>query len=158
MKAVHINPFLNATVNLFENLTGQKPDVGIKSLVPNLISHRWDVSGVIGVTGASEGVIAVRLPLSLVEKILVLSGIECSDEDECMTMTTSMVGEIANIIAGNALNDIVQYNLDITVPIVVQGKNHTISWPAKNPVIAIPFRTSYGPFEVNVSLKDELLV
>jgi len=157
MKAEHINPFLNATLNLFENMMGQQPKVGVKSLVTNLNSHRWDVSGVIGITGAAEGVIAIRMTLSLVERLLYKSGVECSDEAELQQVTTSMVGEMANVIAGNALSEVSQYKMDITVPIVIQGKNHGISWPAKNPIIAIPFISSQGAFEVNVSLKENIL-
>ena len=157
MKAIYINPFLNATLNLFENMMGQQPKVGTKSIVTNLNSHRWDVSGVIGVTGAAEGIIAIRLTQSLVERLLAKSAIECRDEAELEQVTTSMVGEMANVIAGNALNEISQYRMDITVPIVIQGKNHGISWPAKNPVIAITFLSAQGPFEVDVSLKENML-
>jgi chemotaxis protein CheX len=158
MKAIHINPFLNATLNLFEHMLNSKPNVGNKALITNIYSHRWDVSGVIGVTGAAEGVIALRMTQNLVERLMIKTGIECKDEEELKQVTTSMVGEMANVIAGNALGEINQYNLNITVPIVVQGQNHSISWPAKNPIIAIPFMCTQGTFEVNVSLKENVLL
>ena len=101
MKAVHINPFLNSTMNLFENMLGQQPQVGSKSIVNNFNSHRWDVSGVIGVTGAAEGVIAIRMTQNLVERLMKKSGIECTYEHELQEVTSSMVGEMANVIAGN---------------------------------------------------------
>jgi len=157
VKAVHINPFLKSTMNLFENMLGFEPSVGQKSVVQNFSSHRWDVSGVIGVTGAAEGVIAIRMTQSLVERLMRKSGIECDDPSEMQEIACSMVGEMANVIAGNALGEISQFDMDITVPIVVQGTNHSISWPSRSPVLSIPFTSSQGPFEVNVSLKENTL-
>lgn len=158
MKAVQINPFLNSTMNLFENMLGSIPNVGNKALLTNFQSHRWEVSGVIGITGSAEGVLAIRLTQSLVERLLKRSGITCNSEDERNSYACSMVGEMANVIAGNAIGELMQFNIDITVPIVVKGKNHSISWPSRSPVLAIPFITSQGVFEVNVSLKQNDLL
>lgn len=157
MKAAHINPFLNSTLNLLENMSGRRPNHGQKTLMTNFHSHRWDVSGVIGVTGAAEGVIAIRMTNKMVEKLLINSGILFSDVDEFSELTTSMVGEMANVISGNALTEIAQFNIDITVPIVVQGRDHSISWPQNNPIIVIPFSSAYGPFEICVSLRESLV-
>jgi len=157
MKAAHINPFLNSTLNMMASMTGREPIPGQKSLLTNFHSHRWDVSGVIGITGTAEGIIAIRMTKNMVEKLLAASGVFFSDVDEFNELTNSMIGEIANVIAGNALSEISQYNLDITVPIVIQGKDHTISWPHNNPVIVIPFSSAFGPFEVCVSLKECLI-
>lgn len=103
MKAVHINPFLNSTLNMMENMSGRRPHPGQKSILTNFSSHRWDVSGVIGVTGAAEGIIAIRMTTKMVEKLLIRSGILFSDVDEFSELTSSMVGEIANVIEGNTL-------------------------------------------------------
>ncbi|MDA3810367.1 MAG: chemotaxis protein CheX [Spirochaetaceae bacterium] len=154
MKAVHINPFLNSTMNLFENMLGTKPNVGRIGVVNNFNSHRWDVSGVIGINGAAEGVIAIRMTQKLVERLMKKSNMECDDPHELQEMSCSMVGEMANVIAGNALGEITQFNMNITVPIVIQGQNHSISWPHKTPVLSIPFTSSQGAFEVNVSLRE----
>lgn len=157
MKAVHINPFLDSTLNMFESMSGRRPQPGQKSLLKNFYSHRWDVSGVIGVTGAVEGIITIRMTKIMVEKLLVKSNILFSDLDDFSELASSMVGEMANVIAGNALSELEQYDMDITVPIVIQGKDHTISWPHNNPVIVIPFASAFGPFEVCVSLKESLV-
>jgi chemotaxis protein CheX len=157
MKAIHINPFLNSTIKLFENMIGQEPRVGQKTLLQNMHTHRWDISGVIGVTGAAEGVVALRLTTRIVEGLLKKSGITATEESEKKEFISSMVGEMINIISGNALSSIREYEMDITVPFVVQGKDHTISWPRNNPIIAVPFSCPLGHFEVNVSLKENYL-
>ena len=157
MKAEHINPFLDSTLNLFENMLGTRPETGEKTIHRNIVSHRWDISGVIGVTGAAIGVIAIRMTYAMVQKLLEKSGVPIDSESENLEMISSMVGEMANIIAGNALGRIKQYDLDISVPIVIQGKNHSVSWPENHPIICIPFRCVQGTFEVNVSLNENLL-
>ena len=42
---------------------------------------------------------------------------------------------------------------NISPPFCVMGHNHVIAWPKNFPVIAIPFVTPYGPFEVDVCFK-----
>ncbi|MDC7221091.1 MAG: chemotaxis protein CheX [Spirochaetales bacterium] len=157
MKAVHINPFLDSTINLFENMLGVAPRVGQKTILQSMHTHRWDISGVIGVTGVAEGVVALRLTERIVEGLLDKSDVSTGDDSSRREIISSMVGEMTNIISGNALGQIREYDLDITVPFVVQGKDHSISWPRNNPVIAIPFSCSLGHFEVDVSLKENYL-
>ncbi|MBN2626296.1 MAG: chemotaxis protein CheX [Spirochaetales bacterium] len=159
MKAAHINPFLDSTINLFNNMLGQEPRVGQKVLLKSLHTHRWDISGVIGITGSAEGVVALRLTRRMVEALLERSGLspEGGQEEESREIISSMVGEMTNVIAGNALGSIKQFEMDITVPFVVQGQDHSISWPRNNPVIAIPFSSALGHFEVDVSLKENYL-
>lgn len=157
MKAGHVNPFLESTMNLFESMLGEEPVVGAKSILKDLYNHSWDISGVIGVTGPAEGVVVLRLSLPLVLSLLEQSGMATEDEMEQKQMITSMVGEMTNVIAGNALGQIKQYDLDISVPFVIQGQGHSISWPLNNPVISIPFTTTLGDFEVNISLKENFM-
>ena len=67
--------------------------------------------------------------------------------------TFGLVSEFTNIISGHAVTTLSDYNLDISPPFCVMGHNHMIAWPKNYPVIAIPFVTSYGPFEVDVCFK-----
>lgn len=155
MNANHINPFLNSTISVFESMIGESPSAGKPVILERFATHRWDISGVIGIVGAADGVIALRLTQKLVENILKLSGVIYNSADEKNDLINSMVGEIINMIAGKTVGKITQYNLDITVPLVIQGKNHSIAWPQNTPVITLPFRVSKGVFEVNCSLKEK---
>jgi chemotaxis protein CheX len=64
------------------------------------------------------------------------------------------VGELINIIAGNAKQDLLDFRIEISLPGVITGNSYKIRWPEGIPVVAIPFTTELGPFTVNVSLKD----
>jgi chemotaxis protein CheX len=154
MNAAYINPFLSATVDLFEHSFGVKPVPGDIYLDDRAHSHRWDISAVMVLTGNAIGVVALRLTRLFADKLLIKSGVSWKTEAERENLINGMVGELVNIIGGNASGKLVDFSIDISVPIVVQGKNHSISWPDQSPIIAVPFITSIGPFLINVSLME----
>lgn len=152
MNASYINPFLTATISLFEKSFNVSPQPGEAYLDVKANSHRWDISAVMVLTGSAIGVVAIRLTRLLADKLLERSGVQWKGEEEREQLTSAMVGEIVNVIAAQASGQLSGYDIEISVPIVVQGKNHTLSWPDQQPILAVPFITPIGPFLVNVSL------
>lgn len=55
-----------------------------------------------------------------------------------------LVGEIVNIIAGNAKQGLEQYKLVISLPSIVKGVNHQITGVSGVPLIGIPFSSDKG--------------
>ncbi|AFG37030.1 chemotaxis protein CheX [Spirochaeta africana] len=153
MQAKIINPFLAAAIALFKDTFGLEAVAGEIYAVQDQINHRWEISGVLGITGDHHGVVALRLPRVLADKMLHKSGVHTRDEHERQEMVNNMVGELTNIIAGNAANQFEDADIDISPPVVVLGAHHEIHWPRIAPVIGIPFRTPAGPFEVDVCLQ-----
>jgi chemotaxis protein CheX len=152
MEAAHINPFLSSTISLFENLFAITPQAGEVFLDTKARKHRWDISAVMVLTGSAIGVVAIRLTRMLADRLLEKSGVSWKGADERESLINGMVGELVNIIAANASAKICNFNIEISVPIVVQGENHTIAWPESAPIIGVPFWTPYGPFLVDISL------
>ena len=152
LKAEYINPFLESANRLFKSTFDLKPQAGDLFLVKNQIKHRWEISGVMILTGSAIGIVAIRLTRYLSVKLLEKSGIIYDTEEERDQLTNGMVGELVNIIAGNASSHLSDYNIKVSVPFVIQGENHSIAWPENAPIIGIPFSTSFGPFVINVSL------
>jgi chemotaxis protein CheX len=150
-----INPFLVAAVNLFENMFGITAVPGTAYVLADEKNHRWEISGILGITGDYQGLVGFRLPRLLADKMLLKSEITTKTEAERLETLYGMIGELTNIISGNATSAIEHASIDICPPIVVLGKNHQISWPKTMPVIAIPFTTSNGPFEVDVCFKKK---
>ena len=153
MDAKVINPFLNATLNTFQqmfqiNSTNNEPFV-----VDTTTGHLWEISGLLGITGEYNGVVAVRLHKTLAFKLLELSGLTDIHEDEKLDLSQELVSEFTNIVSGNAVSTMPQFNLTVSPPVTITGKNHTISWPKNYPVIGIPFSTPFGPYEVDVCFK-----
>lgn len=154
MDATVINPFLKSAINMFKEMFHFTPEYGKAYLVEGFGNHRWEISGVIGIVGKTEGVIVIRLTRSLAFKLLKESGMKAETPEEINGLINGMVGEFANIISGNAINMITQDKVDVTVPITIQGTNHTISWPNKGAIIGIPFYTPHGPFEMQINISS----
>lgn len=148
-----INPFLSSAVNLFENMFSITAQAGTPYLLEESGKHRWEISGILGLTGDYQGIVGFRLPKILGDKMLERSGIITKTEEERQETVYGMIGEMTNIIAGNASSAIDHASIDISPPVVILGENHHIAWPKTMPVIAIPFTTPNGPFEVDVCFK-----
>ena len=152
MDVALINPFLSATIQLFDTMFRVKADHGKPYLMGKEIGHRWEISGILGVTGDYQGVVAVRLSRILADKMLERSGIITESDSDREETLYGMIGELVNIIAGNASANFTR-KLDISPPVVVFGENHSIAWPRTIPVIGIPFATPLGPFEVAICFR-----
>ncbi len=155
MDVTIINPFLSAAVNLFESMFSITATPGVPYVLIEENNHRWEISGILGITGDYQGLVGFRLPRLLADKMLQKSGILTKTEQERLETLYGMIGELTNIIAGNASSAIEHATIDISPPIVIMGQNHQIAWPKTMPVIGIPFSTPNGPFEVEVCFKKK---
>ncbi len=151
MKAKYINPFLHASVNLFEEYLGLKISPGEPYLrkEPQILE---EVSGLIGLAGETTG--AVVLSFSRDTAIQIVSKLAGHPFQALGNEVIDGVGELINIIAGNAKKDLHDFKVSISLPGVITGSSYHIHWPEGIPVITIPFESELGPFTVNVSLKD----
>lgn len=148
-----INPFLNATLQTFKQMFQVESKNNEPFVVDVMSGHQWEVSGLLGVTGDYSGVVAVRLHKTLAFKLLELSGLTDIHPDEKLELSQELVSEVTNIISGSAVSALSGYNLTVSPPVTITGKDHVISWPKNYPVVGIPFNTSYGPYEVDVCFK-----
>ena len=151
MEVKVINPFLDATMKMFQTMFQIDAKPGAPYVLGKELAHRWEISGIIGVTGDYQGIVVIRLSRILANKMLERSGIAVSDDEREQTLY-GMIGELVNIVSGNATSAI-PHAIDITPPFVVYGENHNIAWPRMIPVVSIPFATPLGPFEVAVCFK-----
>lgn len=151
MKAQFINPFLDASVHLFQDFLGLKITSG-KPYVLDDKNNLSDVSALIGLAGETSG--AVVLSFSHDTALKVVSRLEGKTYNFLGAEVLDGVGELVNIIAGNAKKDLADFRIMISLPGVITGKNYQIRWPSGVPVICIPFDSELGKFSVNVSLKE----
>jgi len=150
MKAKYINPFLAASVNLFRNYLG----VNCTSSPPYLNQEPQnleEVSGLIGLAGETVG--AVVLSFNRETAIKIASLMAGKTYHVLSNEVLDIVGELVNIVAGNAKRDLLDFRINISLPGVIVGQSSRIKWPSNVPVITIPFQSDAGSFTVNVSLK-----
>ncbi len=151
MRAQYINPFLKATMNLFNNYLGLHAEAG----KPYLLEDPQDlkeVSGIIGLAGETKG--AVVLSFSRETAIHIVSVFAGQEYKTLSNDVLDGVGELVNIIAGNAKKDLTDYRIEISLPGVITGSSYTMRWPEGIPVVCIPLTSEHGPFSINISLKD----
>jgi chemotaxis protein CheX len=66
-----------------------------------------------------------------------------SEHTEIDTETLDAVGEIVNIIAGNAKKNLEEsFALVISLPTIIKGVDHVVAWPSGEEarIICIPFK------------------
>ncbi len=151
MKAQYINPFLNATMGLFKDFLALEVSSG-KPVILEDPKDLSEVSALIGLAGETTGAVVLSFSHDMALKVVSLMtgtkyaflGSEVLDG----------VGELVNIIAGNAKKDLNDFRISISLPGVITGNNYRINWPKGVPIITIPFKSSIGDFTVNVSLKE----
>jgi len=144
-----IVPFVNSVRTIFSTM------VRVESTIerPQLKTHpepAYDVSGIIGFTGAIVGSVVVSFQsacaLKLVEAFAGMP-LEKNSPDFC-----DAIGELANMIAGAAKKEL-GVTAGITCPSVVIGTGHVIARLSDVPCVVIPVSTPVGHFAVEVNIK-----
>lgn len=151
MKVQYINPFLQATTGLFKDFLGIQVTAG-KPYINDERNNLGDVSAIIGLAGETVG--AVVLSFTHDSAIAIISKMAGKKYAALGSEVLDGVGEMVNIIAGNAKKDLDEFRIMISLPGVVTGSDYRIHWPEGIPVVCIPFQSDLGAFNVNVSLRD----
>ncbi|MBT3352444.1 MAG: chemotaxis protein CheX [Nitrospinaceae bacterium] len=151
MKAEFLNPFLQATVNVLSTMAMLSPKPG-KPQIKETDVAVGDITGIIGLTGYSEGSLAVSFSESCALKIVEnMIGEQFSEMNEDVA---DAVGELTNMISGDARSQLQKLGFDFTaaIPTVVRGKDHTIRHvSASGTTLMIPFSTEHGNFYIEAS-------
>jgi chemotaxis protein CheX len=153
MNVEYINPFLTATVKViktmaFTDITPGKPFLKKETVAGG------DVSGVIGITGDTEGSLSLSFPEACI--CLVVSNMFGEPVEAINGEVEDAVGELTNMISGDARRELAEKGVTLQggIPTVITGKNHTVKHMTSGPVIAIPFTTQAGDFVVEVGFRD----
>lgn len=150
MIASNVQPFVQATAHVFNTML----QITIAAEQPTPIERDasvYDVTGVIGMSGDVVGVVMLCFPAESAQRIVEkFAGVamEVGTDD-----FGDAVGELVNMVAGNAKSRFDGKNASISCPSVVFGSNHKVAMPSDAVGIAIPFTTPCGPFTLKFSLK-----
>ncbi|MCL1142319.1 chemotaxis protein CheX [Shewanella gaetbuli] len=154
MNVEFINPFLISLINVISTMASME----LKPGKPQLKSHeiaKGDVSGLIGMVGPkTKGSLSITfeepLILEIMHKMLGEKPNFINEE------ITDLVGEITNMVTGGAKNLLGDkgYEFNMATPVVVTGKNHTISHKAEGKKIMMPFSHQYGSAYIEICFED----
>jgi chemotaxis protein CheX len=150
IKAEHVNPFIKATIETFATMVNTKVTPGkVRFKGPDGLDY--DFSGIIGLSGGARGLVAISFPkASALAVVRALMG----EETVSTSGMVDAIGEIANIIAGAAKKDLMQFKISISLPTVITGEKHAINAPVDTINIIVPFDSEYGKFDLTLGFKS----
>ncbi len=153
MDVGYINPFISATVDTYRMMLGCDLTVG-KPIVKKDTIYSHEVTGVIGLTGKAQGIVAVSFPKEVaLQTVSQMLAIELTEIDADVA---DGIGEIANIVSGYAKQGLMEYALNISLPNVVLGTDNRITAVKGVPIFSIPFSGSLGDFVMEISLNTSI--
>ena len=154
MDVKYINPFLSGTINVLKTMAFVEVNPGKPFLKKDHVAC-GDVTGIIGLTGAATGSLSVTFNFVMIQKIMM--NMLGEEVNEVTNDVRDAVGELTNMISGDARRLLQQEGLSLTaaIPTIVAGKNHTIKHVISGPIIVMPFESDGGgKASVEVSLKS----
>ncbi len=150
MRAEHINPFLRSVVDTFDKVLNCKVKRGEITLARQG-GRDYPVSGVIGLTGKAVGTVVINLSEDVAIK--AAATMLMTEIDELNAEVVDAVGELANMVAGQAKADLAEYDMSVSLPNVITGEGHDIRFPSNTQPITVPFETDFGPLQLVVGLE-----
>jgi chemotaxis protein CheX len=152
MKAETINPFITATINVFQTMAGIEPTKG-EIYIKQDDKMTYDISGVIGIAGKMQGFIVISFPEPLVLELV--SGFLGEKKTHMSKDVIDAVGEFVNMIAGSSKRAFAEqgFKYNIGIPSVITGKNHIINRPSNVVCIGVKFYIGEQHFVIEVALK-----
>lgn len=151
MNIQFINAFIQAIENVYETMLHMKVQVGQPTLKKGA-EPRYDVSGIIGISGDVVGVIVLSFPVKVAEQIAsTFTGGEVTVDHEDFS---DAIGEVVNMVSGNAKAKMPNTQSSISCPTVIVGEKHQVMHLRQYPAIELPCTCPAGEFVLEVSLKN----
>ncbi|MCK4873315.1 MAG: chemotaxis protein CheX [Phycisphaerales bacterium] len=151
MDACYITPFITSIQNVFGTmlqLSVQRRDPSIKSDD----APSYDVSGIISLSGDVDGSTVLSMPMETALRVVSLfTGTECEADNPDFP---DAIGELLNMITGNAKAGFEGRKVTLSCPNVIIGKNHHVARLSDVPSILIPFETDCGEINLEISIQD----
>lgn len=112
-----------------------------------------DISGIIGLSGESEGILGITFYWPLAKMILArMMGVD--EEHINGELIHDGVAEIINMISGSTKKEFVgkPYHFEISLPSVIVGSGHQIGHAENTPIAVLIFEVNFQYFALQVCL------
>ena len=152
MKVEYINPFIIATKKVLSTMAFMESKPGRPGLKEEgNVKAMGDISAVIELTGESKGSIAISFTKDCILSVAQqMFGQEYADIDEEIV---DMVGEIVNMVSGEARRELAKlgFHFSAGIPVTFKGPGHDIPHFVQARVILIPFETKSGKYYIEAA-------
>lgn len=153
MNAEYVNPFLEAAALVYKDLLGAELLRG-KTNIKQAPRPGHDIAIGLTVQGAATGRVVYSLNIETVVKIVqrLMPG---SSREAVMNEYKDVLGELANMITGNAVNIFLKSGADIeiSVPEVVDTRVAKLNVDERI-ALCLNLYCTYGLLEVNIAFQD----
>ena len=152
MKEAFVNPFLSPAVAVWEKeLHRPLTFAGVQAISHQHTTH--DVTAVIGVTGNLRGTVLYEFSHETAKAIAAAMIGEPVPELDAMSM--SALGELANMITGNAATLLAHagYPCDISPPLIIAPKGAALTLTSQAQ-LQVLFTSDLGPVMIRVGLAE----
>jgi chemotaxis protein CheX len=151
----YLQPFIDNTINVLNKTA--IIDVTFREVYfSNDLRIYGDISGIIGLSGKSEGTVAITLYWPLASRIIA----------RMMNVTESQInaeyihdgtGELINMISGSTKKGFkgTPYHFDLSLPTVVVGSGHQLGHPEGSSIAVLIFDVNDMAFILQVCLKTK---
>ncbi len=146
-----VEPVLQVTRNVFATMADFEPLAGQPQLKTDQLA-RGDVTGLIGLEGKGmRGSLAITFPAAVIFDItqrMLRTEVDSIDE-----VVRDLTGELSNMLLGGvkSLLEHQGYDLGLSLPTVLSGKDHTVSHFSSAPTLLIPLTAPGGTFYIELS-------
>jgi chemotaxis protein CheX len=151
MEAQYITPFMVSIQNVFSTML-QLPVTIEEPRLKSGTKATYDVSGIIGMSGDVTGSIVLSFRRQTAERLVALfvgSPIDPSSDD-----FADAIGELVNMVSGNAKGLFKGKSVSISCPSVIMGENHNVSTSSDMPCVVIPCVTDCGELAIEIAIRE----
>jgi chemotaxis protein CheX len=144
----YINPVIAGLEEVFKTMLNCKIERTGLGLMENN-QALYPVSGIIGVSGKGVGTVVLsmqeKVAIKAAEVMLMMDDLKEVDDD-----VLDAVGELTNMVCGDAKAKLAQYQLSISLPNILCGDNCRLHFPQNSSPISIPFKCEWGALALQI--------
>ncbi len=151
----YLTPFIENTINVVKTMASMEATFR-EVWFSKEFKIFGDISGIIGLSGDSEGLVAVTFYWSLARKVIA-EMLKVKDDQITMEYIHDGVGELINMISGSTKKVFsgTPYYFELSIPTVVVGSGHQLGSPEAASVAALIFDVGDHAFALQVCLKPK---
>ena len=151
----YLQPFINNTINVLGKTAGIEASFR-EIYFSNDLRIYGDISGIIGLSGNSEGTVAITLYWDLARQIIA----RMMHVDESQINSEYIhdgTGELINMISGSTKTEFkgTRYHFELSLPTVVVGSGHQLGHPEGSSIAVLIFDVGDKAFILQVCLKPK---
>lgn len=153
---IYLTPFIENTKKVMNKMASL--DVEFKGVYfKNNLRILGDVSGVIGLSGETEGTVVITFRWDLAKRIISnMMGVKETDINA--EMIHDGVGEIMNMISGAAKKTLCKasYDFQLSLPTIIVGWGHEAGYPENATIAVLLFDIGDQAFVLHISLSPKI--